>query len=373
MKRIGIDISVLNSPQKTGIAVYAYELIKALLEINKKDQFKLFGVSTFETYDYLKNIEFKNYPNTIVVVQRLPSKLFRSIFLAWQKMEWPPIENLVGKVDIYHSINWYFPPQKDGKKVATVFDMTPFLFPQFHHKRTVELEKIRLGRINKMADLVITISENSKKDFLKFYPESEVEVIYPASDRFSVKFTNKEVDGALKKYKLQRGYFLSVSTLEPRKNLAGLINAYLEGNFKYPLVMVGIEGWKSNEISKLIKSSQNIIPLDYIPDEDLPPIYKGARFLVYPSYYEGFGLPVLEAMSLGVPVICSNASSLREVSGDATYYIDPNNLSDLIEAMQKMDSNEKLRSKLITRGFKQARKFSWKKSALKLNSLYQNL
>lgn len=372
--RIGIDISVLSDPKKTGIGVYAYELIKALLKVNRKDEFVFFGITTFETFNYLKNIEFKDYPNAKLVISKLPAKLFRTIFILWQKLNWPPIETFIGAVDIFHSFNWFFPPQKSGKKVTTVFDMTPILFPQFHHKRTVELEKIRLDRIKKEADLVITISQNSKRDFLKFSPKSNIEVVYPAtSEKFRRKISSGNINKVLRKYQLKRGYILSVSTLEPRKNLVGLIKAYNQGNFKSPLVMVGVAGWKSSEISKLIRLNQKIIPLGYIPDEDLVYLYKGAKYLVYPSFYEGFGLPVLEAMSIGVPVICSNTSSLPEVGGDAPVYIDPGNVSDINKAMTKIDRDEILRSALIKKGFEQARKFSWKKSALKLNGCYQNL
>lgn len=369
--KIGLDISVLNSPQKTGIAVYTYELIKALLEINKKDEFKLFGISTFETYDSLKNIEFKKYPNVKIIVHRLPAKLFRLSFINWQKFEWPTIENFIGELDIYHSFNWYFPPQKKGKKVATIFDMTPTLFPKYHHKRTVQLENLRLERIKEFANLVITISDSSKKDFLKFSPDSVVEVVYPAADNFNLNISQSRK--VLKKYNLNPGYFLSVATFEPRKNLTGLLNAYLKGKFEKDLVLVGLEGWGDDEISKLIKSSNKVKIVGYIPDKELPYFYKNAICLVYPSFYEGFGLPVLEAMSLGVPVICSNTSSLPEVGGDAPLYVVPDDENDLRKALIKIDKDKSLRDQLIKKGWVQAKKFSWRKSAQKLVKLYHNL
>ncbi|EKD96114.1 MAG: group 1 glycosyl transferase, partial [uncultured bacterium] len=220
---IGIDISVLNDYQKTGIGVYTYGLIKALLLKNKKDKFILFGIATFSTFDHLKNIEFKKYPNVELKIFKLPAKFFRIAFLIWQKLNWPSIENLIGPVDIFHSFNWYFPSQRFGKSIATVFDMTPILYPNFHQEKTVQLDKNRLERIKEMADLVITISENSKKDFLKFAPGKKVEVIYPATD---IKMLNS-LKSVLDKYHLKPGYFLSVSTIEPRKNIKALIKAYL--------------------------------------------------------------------------------------------------------------------------------------------------
>src|SRR3989338_4870656 len=371
--RIGLDVSVLSDKQKTGIAVYTYSLIDALLKINRKDEFVLFGISTLETFDYLKNLEFKKYPNVKLVINKLPAKLFRTVFILWQKLNWPLIETFIGDVDIFHSFNWFFPPQKNGKKVATVFDMTPTLFPQFHHQRTVQLEKIRLERIRKYADLVISISENSRSDFLKFSTKSNVGVIYPAADQLDLTYSSEKIKKVLKKYNLKRGYFLSVATLEPRKNLKVLLNVYLRGQFDKELVIVGAKGWGDDEIHKLVMTNHQVRMLGYIPDEELPILYRGASCFICPSFYEGFGLPVLEAMTFSIPTICSNTSSLTEVGGDAVLYIDPKSEESIKEAIGKIENDDNLKKRLIEKGLQQADKFSWRKSAEKLNLLYQQL
>ncbi len=360
---IGIDISVLNDPQKSGVAVYTYQLIKALLKINRKDKFILFGLSPFAAFKNLDNLDFKKYPNVEMKIYKMPSRLFRLIFLIWQKINWPPIESFIGRVDVFHSFNWYLPPQKKGKVVATVFDMTPFLYPQFHLQKTIQLDTLRLSRIKKAADLVITISENSKKDFLKFAPEKKVEVIYPG---ISAQFKEKVV-------RSKEGYILSVGTLEPRKNIKRLIDAYLQTNLKEKLVLVGNLGWKNDELLTIIKkNADRIITTGYVPDEDLPYIYGQAICFIYPSLYEGFGIPVLEAMSCGVPVITSKISSLPEAGGDAVYYIDPLNVTDIKNALLKVVKSKKIREDMTRKGFKQVKKFSWVNSAKKLNSLYHS-
>lgn len=369
---IGLDISVLNDRKKTGIALYTYNIIKALLHTNKKDSFILFGISTLETFDYLNDIDFKKYPNVKLVIKRIPAKFFRTAFLFWQKINLPPIEMLIGKVDVYHSINWYFPPQRAGKKIATVFDLTSILYPYWHHRRTVELDKLRLSRIKNDADLIVTISENSKKDFLKFSPQSSVEVIYPSGNNFNFKFDESKDIKILKKYNLKPGYILSVATIEPRKNLSGLIKAYIQGDFEQALVLVGMQGWKTNNIAGQIKN-HNIRILGYIPDEELPVIYKYAKFFIYPSFYEGFGIPVLEALNFGIPVICSKTSSLPEVAGKASLYIDPYDINSITDAMKRLDTNNDLRKQLVNKGIIQSKRFSWEESAIKLNGLYHNL
>ena len=381
-KIICLDISVLNDKNRTGVGVYTYQLIKALLKNNKKDKFILFGFATFQTYDYLRNIEFKNYPNVSLKIYKMPAKLFRTSFLLWQKMNWPKIENFVGLIDIFHSFNWNLPPVKNAKLVATVFDMTPILFPKYHLEKTIQLDKVRLNRIKRYADLVITISENSKKDFLKFAPNRKVEVIYPGvSDNFLKKINKKKTEQILKKYNLQSGYVLSVGTLEPRKNIERIIQAFTELASQgqalrgCKLVIVGRRGWLADNIYKLPEKlgiKNKVKFLGRVEDEDLPYLYNQASCLIYPSLYEGFGIPVLEAQASGCPVITSDTSSLPEVGGDAVLYIDPNSSGNLISALERI-KNQEFRIKLIKKGLEQAKKFSWEKSAKKLNSLYQQL
>lgn len=374
-KTIGIDISVLADINRTGIAVYTYGLIKSLLELNKTDNFILFGIASPARYNYLNNFEFKEYPNVTMKIYKMPAKFFRVAFIIWQTLNWPTIEQLIGKVDIFHSFNWYFPPQGSGKLVATVFDMSPILFPDYHLSKTVQMEKLRLERIKQKADLVITISENSKKDFLRFAPKRSVEVIYPALDEtFLIHKKTTDSKETLKKYNIKPGYFLSVATLEPRKNIVGLINSFLESGLDNQLVLVGNEGWKSGAIAQFAKKyPDKIIVTGFAPPDDLVNIYSQAICLVYPSFYEGFGLPILEALSIGIPVITSYNSSIPEVGGKALLYIDPNDLISIKNALIKISNNKTLRKSLINLGQKQAKKFSWKIAAVKLNNLYQNL
>lgn len=372
--KIALDITVLNDQQKTGIAVYTYGLINELLKIDRNDQFILFGFSTFSTYNFLKNIEFKKYPNVKIKIIKLPTRSFKTLFLTWQKLNWPPIDNFIGPVDLFHSFNFYEPPQRVGKKVSTVFDITAISHPQWHQRGTTELDQTRFKRISKYSDLVIAISEHTKKDFLKYSPKSKVEVIYPAvAQYFNQKNDKKNAEKFLRKYDLEPGYILSVATLEPRKNLLRLVHAYNKFKSDIPLVLIGGQGWKNNELIEEARKNENIKITGYINNEDLPSSYQQALIFAYPSLYEGFGIPVLEAMSCGVSVLTSNTTALPEVGEDAVLYVNPNNTNDIAKKMKELIESENLRRQLKNKSLKQAKKFSWEKSAKKLLSFYHSL
>ena len=226
------------------------------------------------------------------------------------------------------------------------------------------------------CDHIITISENSKREIIEEFnvPEEKITIAQPAVDHGRFKPANEEeLAQVRKKYELPEQYLLYVGTIEPRKNLLGLLEAYeklpakLRG--EYPLVMTGGRGWLEGEIVDRIsrlKGRGEALTTGYVYDEDLPAIYSGARLFVFPSFYEGWGMPPLEAMACGTPVITSNTSSLPEVVGDTALMIDPNRPEELTNAMKQVLSDEELRQEMIRQGFKQAKRFSWEKSARKL-------
>ena len=373
--RIGLDISVLKDEQRTGIGVYTYELIKALLEVNAEDDFILFGIASFETHRYLNNLDLKNHPNVRMCIKSIPARLLRRTFILWQTLQYPSIEAFTGDLDIFHSFHWVVPPQRSGKRVATVFDMSSVLRPELHQGKTSQLDALRFRQIARYSDLVIAISQNSQRDFLRWSPTSRVEVIYAGvGEQFGKTFDGGTVRRILARYHLPRGYCLSVATLEPRKNLAFLVDNYLKSGIGHPLVLVGGEGWKNSQLKELIRRHEGrIIATGFVPAEDLSILYQNALCFIYPSLYEGFGLPILEAMASGLAVICSNTSSLPEVGGDAALYVDPFNDAQMQEAVRRISADEKLRERLKQKGTEQVRKFSWRISAQKLNRLYADL
>jgi glycosyltransferase involved in cell wall biosynthesis len=297
--------------------------------------------------------------------------------------------NINEPFDIYHSFYHPFLPKSriNAKaRVITIYDMIPLLMPHYFKNGFDKVFLNILKNINPNQDWVIAISESTKRDFCSIskMPEERVFVTPLASSyKFYQESDSIKIDTITKKYKIPSGkYILGLSTLEPRKNTVTLIKCFykliVENAIKDTyLVLVGSKGWLFDEIFKTAKTQPDlldrIIFTDYIQDSDLSAIYSGATCFVYPSFYEGFGLPPLEAMQCGVPVITSNTSSLPEVVGDAAILIDPTDQDQLCQAMLTLLGDEKLREILKQKGLKRAQQFSWKKCADQTTEIYKKV
>ena len=374
--KIGIDISQI--VYGTGVSKYAENLVKNLLKIDHKNQYILFGASLrqrgklneFKTkLGSYKNVEFKIIP--------LPPRVLEFL---WNTLHFYPIDKFIGKVDVFHSSDWLQPPIKSAKtkKITTIHDMVVYLFPSSVHPRIIANQKNRLKRVKKEIDFVITDSSTTKEDIIKFLqiPQDKINIVLlAASEQFTPSEENK-INSVLEKYKIKKPYILSVATQEPRKNIQKLLDVFelISQNPKYKhekaqLVLVGKFGWGEG-----LRSAENVIWTDYVPDGDLIALYSGCRVFVYPSLYEGFGLPVLEAMACGAPVVTSKNSSMAEIARDTAILIDPRSEGQLRKAIEmvldlKLENYQKMVNASLTR----ARKFSWSKTAKETLKLYRKL
>lgn len=289
----------------------------------------------------------------------------------------------------FHNMNGY-------KHILTVYDLTTLLFPHFHRPETIDLHRRKFIFLYNHCDGIVCISKSTKNDLLYYFPllkKKKIITAYPGSSFVS----NNDIKSSLikmvnfisgKKVSIEtKKYLLYFGTFEPRKNLFYLIRAFLDllesnkipSDFK--LVMIGGEGWgntKSQIINYLkenylIEEKIPIIISNYINDKNLIKIIKNAYALVYPSLYEGFGLPVLESMTLRTPVICSRNSSLIEVGGDAVLYFNPKDFFDLRNKIEYIINNPKISQTLSKKGILQSKKFSWKKSSQQLYDFLQDL
>jgi glycosyltransferase involved in cell wall biosynthesis len=259
------------------------------------------------------------------------------------------------------------------RSVVTVHDLGYLFYPEAHRL----LDRLYLDlstRYNaRAASHLIADSSATKRDLIERYgiKPDKITVVYPGYDEATFQPVKDEaaIEAVKARYGIAGDYILFVGTLQPRKNLARLIEAFADCRLPIAdcrLVIAGKKGWLYEEIFQQVEElglEGSVVFTDYVPEGDLPALLSGARLFVFPSLYEGFGLPVLEAMACGTPVVCSSASSLPEVVGDAAVLVDPMDVKGLAMAIERVLGDEELRAKLIEHGFEQAKKFSWERCA----------
>lgn len=371
--RIGIDIRTLMDAQYSGVPEYTYNLVTEILKLDKKNEYRLFYNSARDISGRMPKFEA---PNVKVVKRRYPNKILN--YLLFKVFNRPKIDKLLG-VDLFLMPHINFVALSGGaKSILIIHDLSFLRYPQFFSARKNFWHKmIAAPKLVKKFDKIITISESTKNDIVELCGVSpeKVRVIYSGIGKEFKKIENKEGDEMLsikKKYDLPDKFILFLGTIEPRKNIAGLIRAYDELRIvnreleDCKLVIAGGAGWKSDDIFKTWENSpykDDIKFLGYVEREEKVYLYNLASLFVYPSFYEGFGFPPLEAMACGTPVIASFSSSLPEILGAAALLVDPHDYKDMARAIEQMLKSDKLRNDFIKRGLKRAEEFSWGKTA----------
>jgi len=281
--------------------------------------------------------------------------------------------------DVAHFTNGMVPLASPVPTVVTIHDMSLTMFPRYHPLRRVMFNRPLVDLAARRADAIITVSESAKRDIRRLYgvKAERVHVVHEAAaPAFRPVVDQASRARVRQQYRLADRFILYVGTIEPRKNLPALIDAFAErrrsGDVAHQLVCVGPYGWLSGDIGARVErlAMENAIRFTgYVPFEDLPVVYSLAEFFVFPSFYEGFGLPPLEAMHCGCPVIVSDRASLPEVCGNAAVYCDPDDPEDMARQLRLVLSSFSLRSELREAGLARARTFSWHRSADQLNEL----
>jgi mannosyltransferase B len=371
MKKISLELQWAVG-KKTGVGWYIYNIVKELSKSDKNDYIAEF-INFMGRHDVKSQIDYD--------IKIKQNKLLTYTMYNFLTKKMNISHNLIlgTKSDIYHFFNFTIPKNIKGKVIVTIYDTVFFSAPEtMGDMKAISEYKYAAER----SDLILTISESAKSDIIKHFnvDEKKIEIVTPGIDleKYLHNYTDMELENVRKKYKLPENYILYLGTIEPRKNIERTIKAFIkykkEVKDDLKFVIVGGKGWKYDNIMKLIESmGTDIILTGYIDEEDKIPIYKLAQIFAFPSLYEGFGMPVLEAMAAGVPVITSNVSSLPEVAGDAAILVDPLNEDEIFEAYKKILSDKKLQLEMIEKGLEQAKKFEWKESAKVLEQIYEKM
>jgi glycosyltransferase involved in cell wall biosynthesis len=281
---------------------------------------------------------------------------------------------------IYHGPNYYL-PQFDGRRIVTFHDLSPFRFPDCNEPQAIRYLQNALTQSAKFADIIITDAEFNRQETAKFFswPLEKIHAIPLACSPDFIPRAATDICETLAKYDLHAdGYSLFVGTIEPRKNISVLLAAYSRlpdvVRRRWPLVLSGYRGWRNETIQQQIREAERqgwARYLGFLPAQDLPLLYSGARLFTFPSKYEGFGLPILEAMASGIPVVCSNSSSLPEVAGDAALTCEPDAIETLTDNLLRGLEDEQWRKQAIAKGLFQASTFSWQRCAAETLKAYE--
>jgi len=365
--RIGIDARLIYY-SRAGIGQYILNLVQALADVDPQDDFLLLQ-------------SFKD--RTAIVTQ--PNFRRISLFTPCHNRfeQWIlGLEIAPLRLDVLHSPDFIPPFYRNCRSVITVHDLAFLLYPHFLTRESARYYG-QIDQAVRRTDHIIAVSESTKRDLIRLLgvPEDKISVIYEAAHPLYRPLNDpegaREVRG---RYGIEGDFILFVSTIEPRKNLPTLLRAFrlLLDHYKprVKLVVAGSKGWLFDEVFSLTEELQlleHVLFLGPVPAHDLLFLYNEARLLAHPAFYEGFGLPLLEAMACGTPVVASNVASIPEVVGDAALLIEPEDVDGLAVAMWRLMTDEALREELIAKGLRRASRFSWEKAAQETLAIYHRL
>ncbi|MGI0479178.1 glycosyltransferase family 4 protein [Geminocystis sp. CENA526] len=367
----------------SGVGYYTYNLIKSLKALENDTDYSFNIYRQPSMAQWLKGSRLlPDSLQDISPLQFLPLPVTVSNFLGKSAgLFVPKFDRFWQDVDIIHGTDHYVYPFSDGKKVMTIHDLTFLKYP-FYSNQIVKTYTQRIKKCLQWTDLIITFANSTKQDIMEYFGvKSEKIVITSEASRYNnnyLKSKNIELIKSKINYDFSQPYILFVSTIEPRKNIINLVKAFnlLKKNYgiNHHLILVGQKGWNYETIFGEIENSefkQDIHHLGYLSDEEVAVCYHLTDVFVYPSFYEGFGLPVLEAMTLGAPVITSNTSSLPEVAQDSALYINPEDYISLADTIYQVISQPDLREDLIMKGTARSKLYSWDRVAQETIKAYE--
>ncbi len=390
---IGIDIRPLMDKYYTGISEYTLNLLREVFKQDKINNYKLFCNSY---HDISRRLPKFDFPNVKIIKTSYPNKLLNYVFFKICRQ--PKIDEKLGGIDLFFMPHFNFIALSAAcKKIITIHDLSFLRYPQFFSRRKNFWHKtINIKKFLRQFDLIIAVSENTKRDLMEIcqISEKKIKVTYSgiSPNYHVVSKLNQNLARVKQKYNLPKKFILYLGNLEPRKNIEGLIEAYSifrhkeindfisaearQAVRKTSLVIAGSPSWKYQGIYESAKKSDynsDIHFLNYIKEEDKAYLYNLAELFIFPSFYEGFGFPPLEAAACGAPVIMGNNSSLSEIMGEAAVLINSHNTSEIAEAISWVLSDKELRQHLRTRGLERVKRYQWPRCAKEMLEVFEEI
>jgi glycosyltransferase involved in cell wall biosynthesis len=365
---IGLEASALHGC-KSGVGYYTENLLSSVMSLAPEHKYVLFSNRDMgESWERLGGeVLYRRY-------------LFR-VRAAWMQAMLPRALREVGP-DICHFTNYLAPLYSNCPYIVTIYDMTLFVTPRLHRFKKLVLDRSLIPRVARRADAIITVSNSAREDIVRLLgvPRRKVKVIPGAvSSDFRPITDQAQLDAVRARYSLTVPYILYVGTIEPRKNLLRLVRAFAQlkkRGLPHKLAIVGQQGWHWSPIVAEVERlglKRDVVFTGYVPFEDLPALYSAAEAMAFPSLYEGFGLPVVEAMACGTPVVTSNSSSLAEVADGAALLVNPRSVTQMADALYNINHDPDLRADLSERGLERAAQFTWEQSARATLDLYEQV
>lgn len=371
--KIAFGAQLLLDNNKTGIGWCAHNIVEQLKAKYPENEyimnFFVFGNKKYLKYkDMIEQYSAKGY--SIEICRWFHYALYK---LLWSFIPIPYHFFMKNDVDVTLFFNFYIPPGVKGKKVTIIHDMAYLAYPETVNKKTLYMLKMNMKKSCKRADKILVVSDFTKRELMKYLgvEKSKIQVMYNGVDTEIFQIYDKgEVEKIKEKYKIPKEYFLYLGTLEPRKNIARMLDAYAMLKKEQPnapkFVLAGRKGWMYDEIFEKVKTyglEEDVIFTGYIEQEDAPLLMNGAKAFLFVSLYEGFGMPVLEAMACGTPVITADAASMPEVIGDCGLLADPMSAESIKECMAKIVNDEVDIEDMTKRALKRCEDFTWEKAA----------
>lgn len=370
--RIGIDIGPITR-NRSGVGTFCYYLLEHLIALAPDCAFA--GLSTGSGALALGPLGEKIFRRHI----RVPTRL---LYHAWTLLGVPKADRYLGGVDVFHATNYFLPPVRTARTVLTIYDVSFLATPALCSPKIVGPFSRKVARFAREADAIVTCSEFTKTEIVSRLgvDADKVAVTYGAVDDAFAPIERADAQRQLAaRYGIERPFILFAGTIEPRKNVVGVVRAFAEiaRDFPHDLVLVGQTGWNAGPFERALEAAAlggRVHRIGYLPSHaELAAFYSAADVFVFPSFYEGFGLPVLEALACGCPVVTSARASLPEVAGDAALYADPDDPARIAEAVRRFLEDATLRASYIAAGKAQARRFSWDACARATLEVYRRL